>query len=189
MKYTQRVRVPTYSAFFFTHSLLYYANWTTINVAINFSLTHVCFEMTSHRSKSWKKDDQASSLTMEAISELLDQHRQALANDFKASFNQLENKFDQVHSTVDEHGQRLSSLELATEDLSQRVSELENVFSSLRESISKLTAKVTDLEGCSRRRNIRILGLAESIEGGRPTAFFSNLPCKVFGTETSPISA
>lgn len=70
--------------------------------------------MTSHRGKPGKKDDQATSLTMEAISELLDQHRQALAADFKTSFNLLENKFDQVRSTVDKHGQRLSSLKLAT---------------------------------------------------------------------------
>ncbi|KAG7511925.1 hypothetical protein JOB18_014560 [Solea senegalensis] len=68
--------------------------------------------MTSHRGKSGKRDDTA--LTMEAISELLGQHRQSLADDFKTSFNQLENKFD-------EHGQRLSSLELAADDLSQRV--------------------------------------------------------------------
>ena len=122
--------------------------------------------MTSHCGKSGKKDEQAASLTMEAISELLDQHRQALANDFKVSFHQLENKFDQVRFTVDEHGQRLSSLELVTEDMSQRVSELENVCSGLRESNSKLAVKVIDLEGRSRRQNIRILGLAESVEGG-----------------------
>lgn len=117
--------------------------------------------MTLHRGKSGKKDDQAASLTMEAISELHDQHRLALANNFKASFNQLDNKFDQVRSTVDEHGQRLWSLELAAEDMSQRVSQLENVCLSLRESNSKLAAKVIDLEGRSRRQNIRILGLAE----------------------------
>ncbi|KAG7455605.1 hypothetical protein JOB18_017492 [Solea senegalensis] len=119
--------------------------------------------MTSHRGKSGKRDDQA--LTMEAISELLEQHRQSLADDFKTSFNQLENKFDEVRSTVDEHGQCLSSLELAADDLSQRVGELESVCANLQESNSKLTAKVIDLEGRSRRQNIRILGLAESIEG------------------------
>lgn len=86
--------------------------------------------MTSHRSKSGKKDDQTGNLTMEAVSELLDQHRQALAADFKTSYNQLESKFNQVCSTVDDHGQRLSSLELASEDLSQRVRELENKSAS-----------------------------------------------------------
>lgn len=83
---------------------------------------------------------------MEAISELLDKHRQALVDDF-SSFNQLENKFDQVCSAVDEHGQRLSSLKLAAEDLTKHIDKLENDCSSRRESNSKLTAKVFDRPG------------------------------------------
>ncbi len=146
--------------------------------------------MSSHRGKSGKKEEQANAaslpVTMADMSQLLDQHREALAADFKTSFNQLEKKFEQVRSVVDEHGQRLSSLELASDDLSQRVSELENVCSGLRESNTKLTAKVVDLEGRSRRQNIRILGLAESIEGERATHFFSDLLCEIFGKEVLP---
>lgn len=111
-----------------------------------FSPTFAYFIMTLHRGKSGKKDGQTAGLSMGAMSELLEQHRSALATDFKTSFNQLESKFDQVCSTVNEHGQRLSSLELASEDLSQRVAKLENICSGLRESNSKLTAKVVDLE-------------------------------------------
>ncbi|KAG7506819.1 hypothetical protein JOB18_016184 [Solea senegalensis] len=87
---------------------------------------------------------------------------------------------------IDEQGQRLSSFKLAVDDLSQRVGELESVCTNLQESNSKLTAKVIDLEGRSRRQNIGILGLAESIEGGKPTALFSDLLCEVFGKETLP---
>ncbi|XP_028428664.1 Na(+)/H(+) exchange regulatory cofactor NHE-RF4-like [Perca flavescens] len=108
--------------------------------------------------RSGKKDDSPTSLTMEAISALLDQHRSALATDFRTSFSLLETKFDQVRATVEDQGQRLSSLELISEDLSQRVSELEKACSSLRENNSKLTAKVIDLEGRIRRQNLRILG-------------------------------
>ncbi|KAL0161299.1 hypothetical protein M9458_045026, partial [Cirrhinus mrigala] len=122
-------------------------------------------------------------LTMEAISALLDQHHEALASDFKSSFGLLETKFDQVRSVVEDHGQRLDSLELVSEDMSQRVSELENVCSSLRENNSKLTTKMVDLEGRNRRQNLRILGLAEATEGGRPTEFFTDLLCEVFGKE------
>lgn len=65
---------------------------------------------------------------MEAISELLDQHRQALAADFKTSFNQLESKLNfrpsRSGSTADENSQRFSSFELTSEDLSQHVSEI-----------------------------------------------------------------
>lgn len=142
--------------------------------------------MASKNGKAGKKVDSSTSLTMEAISALLDQHREALATDFRSSFSLLETKFDQVRSTVEDHGQRLCSLELVSEDLSQRVSELENVCSGLRENNSKLTAKVTDLEGRNRRQNLRILGLAETTEGGRPTEFFSDLLCEVFGKEMLP---
>lgn len=145
--------------------------------------------MSSNRGKSVKKDENAGAslpVSMAAMAQLLDQHREALAADFKTSFNQLEKKFEQVRSVVDEHSQRLSSLELASDDLSQRVTELENVCSNLRESNTKLAAKVVDLEGRSRRQNIRILGLAEPVEGDRPTQFFSDLLCEVFGKDTLP---
>ena len=66
------------------------------------------------------------------------------------------------------------------------MSELENICSGLRESNSKLTAKVVDLEGRSRRQNLRVLGLPEGTESGLPTEFFSKFLCEVFGSETLP---
>ncbi len=142
--------------------------------------------MSSKSGKSGKKEESAASLTLNAVSDLLDQHREALATDFRASFSSLESKFDQIQSVVEDHGQHLSSLELAAEDLSQRVGELENVCTGLSENNSKLTAKVIDLEGRSRLQNLRILGLAESTEGARPTEFFSGLLSEVFGQDTLP---
>lgn len=143
--------------------------------------------MTSKSSKSGKKDDSsAASLTLDAVSTMLAQHREALATDFRASFSSLENKFDNIQSVIEDHGQRLSSMELATEDLSQRVADLENVCSGLKQDNSKLLAKVVYLESRSRRQNLRILGLAESTEGPRPTEFFSGLLAEVFGQDTLP---
>lgn len=114
-----------------------------------------------------------ASITMEAISALLDQHREALAADFRTLFSLLETKFE-VQSTVEDHSQRLASVELASDDLSQRVSELENLCSSLSENNSKLTSQVTDLEG----------SIGSAVEGGRPTDVFSTLLCEVFGEST-----
>lgn len=142
--------------------------------------------MTSRGAKGSKKEDANVSLTLEAITTLLEQHRDALATEFRTSFSQLDSKLDQTRLTVEDHGQRVSSLELAAEDLSQRVVDLENVCTTLSEDNARLKAKVTDLESRSRRQNIRILGLPESIESGRPTEFFSNLLREVFGTETLP---
>lgn len=97
--------------------------------------------MSSHYRKSGKKDEQAGASlpeTMADVAQLLDQHMEARAVDFRTSFNQLEKKFQQVCSVVDEHGQRLSLLKFASDDLNQRVSELENVCSGLREGNTKL---------------------------------------------------
>lgn len=51
-----------------------------------------------------------------------------------------------------------------------------------------LKHKVPDLEACSKRPKIQIIGLPESIEGPRPSAFFSQLQIDVLGPEvlTSP---
>ena len=58
---------------------------------------------------------------------------------------------------VEDHSQRLASLELPPDDLGQRVSELENIHSNLK-------SKVTELEGRSRLQNLCIMGLAESCQ-------------------------
>lgn len=141
----------------------------------------------SKSGKSGKKDDLlAASFTLDSVSALLDHHREALATDFRASFSSLESKFDNIHSVVEDHGQRLSSLELVADDLSRRVGELENVYSGLSENNSNLMTRVMDLEGRSWWQNLRILGLAELIERPRPTEFFSDLLSEVFGRGTLP---
>lgn len=85
---------------------------------------------------------------------------------------------------VEEHDQCISSLELASEDLSQQVTDLEETCTTLPKANAKLKDKVTDLEGWSRHQNVQILGVPESIEGGSPSKFFSNLLCKVLKLES-----
>uniref|UniRef100_A0A3P9GX20 L1 transposable element RRM domain-containing protein n=1 Tax=Oryzias latipes TaxID=8090 RepID=A0A3P9GX20_ORYLA len=134
--------------------------------------------------KSSKKEE--AGLTLEAITTLLEQHREALATEFKTSFNMLDSKLDQTRLAVEDQGQHVSSLELASEDLSQRVTDLEESLNTLQEANAKLKAKVADLEGRSRRQNIRNLGVPESTESGSPSKFFSDLLGEVFGAEILP---
>ena len=58
----------------------------------------------------------------------------------------------------------------------------------LADANAKLQAKILDLEGRSRRNNIRIIGLPESVEGIRSTEFFAGLLVEVLGDQvfTSP---
>lgn len=136
-------------------------------------------KISSKHSKSERKED--AILKMEPTTKLLEQHHEKLATEFKTSFNLLDLKLDQTRFTVKDLGQRVSSLELAADDLSQRVTELENLYTALCEDSAMFNAKVTDLEGWSRCQSIRILGLPESTENGSPTELFLSLLYEVFG--------
>ncbi|KAI4802297.1 hypothetical protein KUCAC02_020145 [Chaenocephalus aceratus] len=62
-----------------------------------------------------------------------------------------------------------------------RIQSLESMCAKLAENNTKLQAKLTDLESRSRRNNIRIIGLPESIEGPHPSTFFSEILAEVLG--------
>lgn len=49
-----------------------------------------------------------------------------------------------------------------------------------------LSAKLCDLEGRSRRQNMRVVGLPESVEGPRPSEFFSSFLTEIFGQQVLP---
>ena len=116
-----------------------------------------------------------------AIANLLEEHRQALSADFKASISTLETKLDHVHTTVSDHAQKIVSLEANATLQDERLLTVEASCAMLTESNAKLLAKVSDLESRSRRNNIRVVGVPESVEGPRPTAFFADLLMEVFG--------
>ena len=72
---------------------------------------------------------------------------------------------------VTNHEQRISDLEAGLNQLQSLVSQLTN----MADENAKLKANVTDLEGRSRQCNVRLIGVPESVEGTRPTIFFSNI--------------
>lgn len=77
----------------------------------------------------------------------------------------------------------VSALLKKTNELDLRLQQLEFACSTPQQDNVLLKAKLADLEGHSRRQNIRIIGLPESLKGSRPTVFFSQLLVDVFGTE------
>lgn len=142
--------------------------------------------MSKAKGKQSEKDKElssASSITMADISALLEEHREGLSSDFKSSFESLASTLDSINSTVADHGQCIGSLETNATLVDQRLQQLEKTCSDLQKDNEQLKLKVSDLEGRSRRQNVRIIGLPESIEGPRPTKFFSKLLADVFGTD------
>ncbi|KAL1252289.1 hypothetical protein QQF64_020085 [Cirrhinus molitorella] len=148
--------------------------------------------MTSKSAKQAKKDTTAKGdaahgeVSMSALTSLLEEHRAALSAEFKTALTSLEAKLDLVQTAVSDHGPRIVSLESNADLLSERIHSLETVCAQLSENYDKLKAKTADLEGRSRRNNIRIIGLPESVEGPRPTVFFSEMLSEIMGNQILP---
>ena len=87
---------------------------------------------------------------------------------------------------VSGQGKRITDLEENAEAVCGRLDQLEATCSSLQEDNKSLKSKLSNLEGRSRRQNVRIVGLQESLEGARPTAAFSQLLVEVFGDQVLP---
>lgn len=107
-------------------------------------------------------------------------HTQKMLND---SFVKLESgldvKVDCIIKRIDEVAAATDSLAMRQAETETRISVLEDDIAPLKGKLaalkklnSALTEKVTDLEGRSRRDNIRILNLKESVEGSDPILFF-----------------
>ncbi|ROL44207.1 LINE-1 retrotransposable element ORF1 protein [Anabarilius grahami] len=70
-------------------------------------------------------------------------------------------------------GDRIKEVENATADYDRRLSLVEQKFAKVQSENKALREKVIDLEARSRRQNIKIVGLPEKIENGRPTEFLT----------------
>ena len=74
-----------------------------------------------------------------------------------------------------EAGAGNTELETGTNQWADVTTSLENKLQILTKQVTSLTEKCEDLEGRSRRNNLRIIGLSEGIEGTRPTDFIADL--------------
>ncbi|KAK7879698.1 hypothetical protein WMY93_033590 [Mugilogobius chulae] len=95
-------------------------------------------------------------------------------------FNSLDAASKANQATLDEHETRLSDVEHANSAHDGRLSAVEQQVKRLEDANKALLEKVIDLEARSRRQNIKIIGLPENVEDGRPVDFVSNL---IFGRE------
>ncbi len=84
-------------------------------------------------------------------------------------FDSVESTLSQTLASLSEVTSRVTELEKASADYEGRISELEAHCRDWFETCKSLTSKLDDLEGRSRRQNIKIIGLPEKVEEGRPT--------------------
>lgn len=101
-------------------------------------------------------------------------------------FDAFETKFHALAGSQAELQARVASQEQAPTELDTCMLTLKGRYSELAKCNSQLRDKVQDLEARSRRHNIKIVGIKEGEEGGKPTEFVSKLIPELFGTKHFP---
>lgn len=145
--------------------------------------------MTSKSSKSTKKEQLApadtaidnatlASMLAELRADLLTKP-DSLSARFENKLASIDSKLDGLQTTINDHEQRISDLESGMNQLPL----LESQVTNMADDNAKLRARVTDLEGRSRRCNVRLIGIPEAVEGTRPTSFFSKLLVDILGED------
>ncbi|RXN11440.1 putative transposase element L1Md-A101/L1Md-A102/L1Md-A2 [Labeo rohita] len=81
--------------------------------------------------------------------------------------------------------QKIVEIEGPLNSTDLQLGEVEKVCEDLRAENKSLWAKLNDLEGCSRRLNLKFVGIMEGEERGRPSVFILDLSAP--GTVTQAI--
>lgn len=100
---------------------------------------------------------------------------------------ELKSAIAPLQQKVDNHDSTIRELEHAASSQSDHLSELDITVQSLRTQVDQLNAKCEDLEGRSRRNNIRLIGIMEDVEGPNPTEFVSGLLQDILSLDQKPV--
>ena len=95
----------------------------------------------------------------------------------------LKDSISKLNSALSVVSDCVSSTEAAVDLNEKRLDELERRHKSLASRCKLQEAKLDDLEARSRRQNIRIIGIKEKDENGRPTEFVTKLFPELQGEE------
>jgi len=120
------------------------------------------------------RSDMPPDKTYEMCKELCKEVSESVLRCINECFDAFEAMFQSLAASQAELQARVANQEQATSDLDIRMLALEA-------KCTKLHTKVLDLEARSRRHNIKIVGIQEGEEDGRPTEFVSRLIPKLLG--------
>lgn len=124
--------------------------------------------------------------TYEICKEMCKGMSESILGKLDERFDAFETKFQSVLSVQTDLQNRLVSQEQTTSVLEERVEALEAKCEDLTRHANQLQSKILDLEARSRRHNIKIIGIKEDSEKGRPTDFVSSLIPELLGKQHFP---
>lgn len=100
---------------------------------------------------------------------------------------ELENTVEPLLQRLNAHDQTMHELEHACIDNCTKLSKLDSTVNSLEAQVKLLSEKCEDLEGRSRRNNIRLIEVPEGLEGLRPTSFIAQLLRDILKLDETPL--
>lgn len=97
----------------------------------------------------------------------------SLKGEIKRLEADIRNKLEPIIVTSRKHSDAIRELEYATTEITQTTRKLMTELNRVSGQLAKITEKCRDLEGLSKRQNLRIVGLKERKEDGKDTRDFS----------------
>lgn len=104
-------------------------------------------------------------------------------DNISSRLSNMEQTLAAVRAEVKDFKEALSSLGETVSAHDSRIDSLEAALKGLEKANATMQLKIEDLEGRSRRNNIRIIGIPEGAEGTRPTDFVADLLPKLLGED------
>lgn len=121
-----------------------------------------------------------------STSAMLKEMSEAILKTINDRFDQFETKFASLQSSQNALTARMDSIDEKASDHECRLAVMEKTMGKLQTENTRLRAKTNDLEGRSRRNNIKIVGIPEGEEKGRPTEFISAIFPTLLGESHFP---
>uniref|UniRef100_A0AAV2LZQ3 LINE-1 type transposase domain-containing 1 n=1 Tax=Knipowitschia caucasica TaxID=637954 RepID=A0AAV2LZQ3_KNICA len=118
----------------------------------------------------------------------MDQSIAKLELSLDGKINNVIKRIDEVAASCDAIGVRQAEAESRISALEDDMTPLQARVNELIKSNSELASQVLDLQARSRRDNLRILNLRESVEGSNPVLFFEKFIPKLLHLSVSDIS-
>ncbi len=106
--------------------------------------------------------------------------REEIATGLETNLKPIKDELSKIKLKVTSCLDKVDSLEAAANEAETRLSKLEHENKTLAAEVSSLKQKADSLENQSRKFNLRILGLPEGLEQGRPTSSVNNMLCELF---------
>lgn len=113
--------------------------------------------------------------------------RENLKVDIDSVRSELTTSIASLQATLTSHDSRIKDLETAADFNGDCVTQLNSTVMQLQKELKELHTKCEDLEGRSRRNNLRLVGIEEGAEQGQPTKFVSALLKDVLELDGAPL--